>query len=159
MDRFNASFEQWESFQEGKANAGDALRLTYWSRTIEDLKSDDLLIGRGTGSYRFVNGRSKHSLMHEALLPTDNPHNEFLMILSQQGLIGLGMLLVIGILHWRVSSLSPANMQWHVKGLLMVFGFGCLFNCMLLDNLEGHFYVLMVVAFGAVPRHYRAMSD
>lgn len=159
MDRFNASFEQWESFQEGKANAGDALRLTYWSRTIEDLKSDDLLIGRGTGSYRFVNGRSKHSLMHEALLPTDNPHNEFLMILSQQGLIGLGMLLVIGILQWRVSSLSPANMQLHVKGLLMVFGFGCLFNCMLLDNLEGHFYVLMVVAFGAVPRHYRAMSD
>jgi len=50
-------------------------------------------------------------------------------------------------------------MQLHVKGLLMVFGFGCLFNCMLLDNLEGHFYVLMVVAFGAVPRHYRAMSD
>jgi O-antigen ligase len=74
---------------------------------------------------------------------TDNPHNEYLMQLGAGGLPSLLLFaLWLALPLWRALREPDDRSPWAgaVGAVALAFATGCLFNSMLLDFVEGHFY-------------------
>ena len=76
---------------------------------------------------------------------SNNPHNEYLMQLACGGLPALarfrGWLAGAAVRRDAAGRAPPA-----LVGVALAFGFACLFNSLLLDFVEGHYY-MAVLAF------------
>lgn len=73
----------------------------------------------------------------------DNPHNEYLMQLASGGAPALALLLAwIAAPGLRRKSSGRAPLA--VPGLVIAFAVGCLFNSLVLDFTQGHFYTTIL---------------
>lgn len=78
-----------------------------------------------------------------------NPHNEFVMQLVGGGLISFCLFIAWLTLPAMRTQNGHANVT--LIGLVLAFTVGCLFNSMLKDFVEGHFYVALVAWLLAQP--------
>ncbi|NBS47817.1 MAG: O-antigen ligase domain-containing protein [Betaproteobacteria bacterium] len=146
QERAQASLEQIDAFRAGGPQSGDGLRLQYWQEAMHFIHEAPAF-GGGTGSHAY---RAREAAAREAQpanRPLGNPHNEYLLIVSQQGVIGLGLLLMLWLAQWRNAHAADGFARGMTCALLLLMASGDLFNSFLLDNLEGHFYLLMTLAF------------
>jgi len=125
------------------AQTSSGLRLEFYSNALE-LVTRNPLLGAGTGSfekeYRAL-AESKGSVM----VRVPNPHNEYLLVTQQLGLLGLTMLVLLFWSHWHSTLGMTERYQIHaLRGLVITIAIGCLFNSLLLDSGEGRFYCVMV---------------
>lgn len=124
---------------DAKVITSGRVRLEFYSNTLGLIMRHPVL-GGGTGS--FIPEYAELA-KEKALYPTDNPHNEFLLITTQVGLLGLVLLLMLGYRQWRMSyGLRPEYVA-AAQGLVVTMAVGSLFNSLLLDFTEGHFYALL----------------
>ena len=145
---FRSSLEQIDAFRTGGPQTGDGLRLRYWQEAMNFIH-DAPAFGGGTGSHAYSAREAAAREAQPANRPPGNPHNEYLLILSQQGVIGLGLLLMLWATQWRNARQADGFARTMAHALLLLMASGDLFNSFLLDNLEGHFYLLMTLAFAA----------
>lgn len=109
-----------------------------WYRESLGIVLDHPVLGAGTGSFPrayadAVAGRN--------LAPTQNPHNEYLLIAVQTGLVGLALLLHLFWRHLALARRLASPLETHLAhGLLITIAVGCLFNSLLLDHAEGLLY-------------------
>lgn len=98
------------------------------------------LFGHGTGSFAEA---YEHVVGNKTII-SHNPHNEFLLIASQLGLIGLGVYL--GFLHsqYRMARTLPGQEKWLAQGMLLTLVTTSLFNSPFLDHTEGHWFAVMI---------------
>jgi len=98
-------------------------------------------IGSGVGSYE------KSFQIHEpefyklTATAKKNPHNEFLIITVQLGLVGL--LLLIYLFYIQAASsekITNKEQKFIAQGLVILIVIGCMGNSMILDSREGHFW-------------------
>ena len=131
---------------EAKVITSGRVRLEFYSNTLGLIMRHPVL-GGGTGS--FIPEYAELA-KEKALYPTDNPHNEFLLITTQVGLLGLVLLLMLGYRQWRMSyGLRPEYVA-AAQGLIVTMAVGSLFNSLLLDFTEGHFYALLTgICYGS----------
>jgi O-antigen ligase len=124
--------------QPGAITAG-RLRLEFYANTLRLIARHPWL-GGGTGSFA-----PEYAKLAEerALYPTQNPHNEFLLITTQLGVVGLALLLLLGYRQWRLSYALRPEFIAAAQGLIVTIGVGSLFNSLLLDFTEGHFYACL----------------
>lgn len=116
------------------------LRLSFYRVTLEIIR-DHPIVGVGTGG--FPKAYAKR-IKGTDLFPTDNPHNEYLLIASQLGIVGLGLLLLLFYFHWRLAPRLATPLETHLaRGLLLTIAVGCLFNSFLLDHTEGLLFAWM----------------
>ncbi|MGQ0657573.1 MAG: O-antigen ligase family protein [Chromatiales bacterium] len=122
------------------------VRLEFYRSTLGLIMRHPML-GGGTGS--FIPEYAELAKERD-LYPTDNPHNEFLLITTQLGVLGLVLLLMLGYRQWRMSyGLRPEYMA-AAQGLVVTMAVGSLFNSLLLDSTEGHFYALLTgICYGS----------
>ena len=104
------------------------------------LVDDDLWIGTGIGSYQKAL-ELKNPKFYNAAPYKDNPHNEFLLITIQLGLVGLFFLIYLfsiqAIYSVKVKEIENIYIS---QGLFILITIGCMGNSMLLDSGEGHFW-------------------
>lgn len=112
------------------------LRLIFWQTSLRII-ADHPLLGAGTGS--FAQESAKHAGDHPSLV-MDNPHNEYLLIASQLGLVGLLGFIWLFYTQLKVSMQLPPLYGVAAQGLVVAFAVGCLFNSFLRD--EGHFFAI-----------------
>ena len=75
---------------------------------------------------------------------THNPHNEFLNMAAQIGIIGLLVMMAMFGMQWRsAGQLATPMEQSLARALVLTLGSGCLVNSLLLDHAEGLFYAWM----------------
>lgn len=131
---------------EAKVITSGGVRLEFYRNTLGLIMRHPVL-GGGTGS--FIPEYAELA-KEKALYPTNNPHNEFLLITTQVGLLGLVLLLMLGYRQWRMSyGLRPEYVA-AAQGLVVTMAVGSLFNSLLLDSTEGHFYALLTgICFGS----------
>ncbi|MGH8603894.1 MAG: O-antigen ligase family protein [Gammaproteobacteria bacterium] len=115
------------------------LRLEFYSNTLGLIMRHPVL-GGGTGS--FIPEYAELA-KEKDLYPTNNPHNEFLLITTQVGLLGLMLLLMLGYRQWRMSYGLRPEFSAAAQALIVTMAIGSLFNSLLLDFTEGHFYALL----------------
>lgn len=146
-NRVLAAFDNVQLYQVGQTNTSVGARLEFIKQTWS-LSKQRIWFGFGTGSFK--EAYAKHATVNELII-TRNPHNEYLNILLQVGVVGL--LVFLG-LFWVILKNSyslPKPERWLVQGVLSAMILGCFANSWLMDFTSGYFFVaLTAFCFGAL---------
>ena len=79
--------------------------------------------------------------MNTAMTATANPHDEYLNIAIQLGIVGLAAMLYLFHCEWRLAATLPRpDERCLARALVITFAIGCAFNSMLMDHTEGLFF-------------------
>lgn len=130
--------------QDRQTSAGQ--RLDMYRNTIK-LIANHPIFGGGTGSLK---GEYAELIEGTDVVVTrvTNPHNQYLATTQDLGIVGLIVLLVFWITHWRMSyrlvSLDDAQ---GLRAVVLATVIGCLLNSLLLDSGDGRMYCLLVGVF------------
>lgn len=141
-DRVTLVVSEYQDWREGKSDAASSTgqRLSFYSNTLEILK-DSPLLGVGTGGFPAAFAQQ---VQGTAVLPTHNPHNEYLMVAAQTGIVGLALLLYLFYTLWRTAPRLPiAFEQDAARGLVLAYLVNCSLNSALLDHSDGLFFAFM----------------
>lgn len=115
-------------------------RMEFFYHTIEIIQ-DHPLVGAGTGG--FAQAYAVHAKQAGVPVPT-HPHNQYLLIMAQVGIVGLGLLLWLFVRQWRSTSLvGDATYGLLARGLVVTIAIGCLFQPALNDHTEKLFFCLL----------------
>jgi O-antigen ligase len=115
------------------------LRTAFTRESLELIKQAPML-GHGAGGFRYDNpGHSFH-----------NPHNEYLLVTVQSGLIGLVLFLSWVWCCFRATCRLPDEDRKLMTALLASYMACNLFNSFLLDSAEGHLFVALTAILAAV---------
>ncbi|MDH3287360.1 MAG: O-antigen ligase family protein [Betaproteobacteria bacterium] len=115
-------------------------RLEFYRGSLAII-GDHPVIGVGTGGFpKAYVEKTKETSPYEVR----NPHNEYLLMMSQTGLIGLVLLLHLFWRQWRLAPRLATPLETHLaRGLVLTIAAGCLFNSFLLDHTEGLLFAWM----------------
>ena len=129
--------QQWRTDAASTGASSSGLRLEFYRSTLEMIAAHPLT-GVGTGGFptayaKQVKGSGKAE--------THNPHNEFLHIAAQIGMVGLLALIAMFWQQWRTARYLDSPMEQSLaRGLVLTMVTGCMVNSLLLDHAEGLFY-------------------
>jgi len=142
-------------FKEGNSETAIGQRLEFMINGYR-LLTERPVFGHGTGSFK-----SQYDRLAKARglrLGVANPHNEFLMVGVQTGLIGIGFLIYFLYCLWRYAfQLSLLNKNLAL-GLAVATTAGCMINSILLDHTEGIFIIYFTAVFFS-PLTHRGKPD
>lgn len=135
------------SHDPNQAPTSSGLRLEFYKNSIALIKQNPFF-GGGTGSFE-----NEYRLLAETQKTVStyvpNPHNEFLLIGQELGIVGLLLLgaffVIPWILSYRIDAIKksmPAE-GYALRGLVLTLVVGSLFNSLLLDAGEGKFYCVL----------------
>jgi len=133
-------------YQAGNVDTSVGARLSFFQHTFA-LSWQHPWFGSGTGSFATV-----YEIFANAhhLVTTDNPHNEYLNVFFQLGLVGLIALFGLFLTLYRELKTVLLPDRWLAEGLLAAMVIGCLANSWLMDFTSGYFFIiLMAVLFGS----------
>lgn len=148
-DRINMLSQDLVFYQGGQLLQSSLGSRLHFAFSSIDLMEDHPWIGSGTGSFGMAYAQSYHG---ENTLYTDNPHNEYLRVGVELGMVGVFCLLLMFIQQWRLSWQIPGLYRGFYQGVLLAFIVGCFINSWLKDFTEGYFYcVMMAIGFSAIP--------
>jgi len=111
------------------------------------LFTEDPIVGTGVGSYKAAL-ETKQSEFSERTLHKWNPHNEYLVIAVQLGLVGLLVLLFLFYTQAKSTKrIQDKEQRYLTQGLVLLFVVGCLGNSLIMDSGEGHFWAFFSALF------------
>jgi len=125
--------------QSEKRPTSMGIRYKFWENSLK-LVAEKPWLGHGTGSF----AQEYQRVTGAHLDNRKNPHNEFLLIAVQFGL--LGFLTYSGFLfsQYYCSRTLPDPEKWLAQGLLLTLIITSLFNSPFLDHTEGHWFAAMI---------------
>ena len=134
-----AEIQAWQPNRENQGSS-TGTRLNFYYNAIQIVAKHPLL-GVGTGGFEAAfTGQIKGT----NLLTTPNPHNEFLLISAQTGLIGLALMVYLFATLWRAAPrLDTAYGQDAARGLVLAYLVNCALNSALHDHADGLFFAWM----------------
>lgn len=119
------------------ASTSTGYRLEFYRNTLSLIQKQPIF-GYGTGGFpsayaALVAGTGK--------TPSRNPHNEFMLITVQTGMIGLAAFLWLLWQQWRLAPQLPTPLERGLaQGLIVMMVIICMLNSALLDHTEGLLY-------------------
>jgi O-antigen ligase len=122
-------------------------RLQFYRNSLT-LFSQAPVFGHGTG--RFHEKYAAHVAGTKQVV-TANPHNEYLMVGVQSGLIGVGILLALFWALWRSAAGWEGLDRWLAQGMVVWLAVGCCFNSFILDSREGMLFALLAALYAKPP--------
>lgn len=149
-NRINVLQQDWASYHEGgQAVASSSMGARAMFYKISSLIFlEHPLIGVGTGSFKQA---YTDYVGQDTLLLTDNPHNQYLKVMVESGIIGLLALLFLLYRTWQLSTLRNNMDRFLIQGILLSFYAGCLLNSWLSDFVESYFFILFcATAFASI---------
>lgn len=138
QDRLNQATSEIATWQPGKAaTTSSGLRLEFYRNSL-DIVAEHPLLGVGTGGFPKAYA---DKVRGSGMVETRNPHNEFLHIGAQIGILGLIALGYLFVAQWRLARRLASPPETHfAHGLVLMMVMGCMFNSLLLDHTEGLLY-------------------
>jgi len=144
--RVHEAVKEIQTYQPGKSRTSIGQRFDWWVASISLIKQKPFF-GYGTGSYPYLlsNAASKSQIKE-----TDNPHNEYLFLSVQFGLVGL-LLFLLMIFLQLAETLTFRNQRERMllQGVVLAILSGSLINSLLFDSQQGHFYLFLSAALMA----------
>jgi O-antigen ligase len=122
-------------------------RMEFWYNSLQIIQKAPLL-GFGVAGFE-----TEYKKIAEAshLVPTVNPHNQYLLFLCQIGIVGLLAFLYLNYVIWKESARLVPHWRIWVRALILGYAAANLFNSMLLDVAEGIFFsASLAIAFAAL---------
>ena len=122
------------------------MRLDWWQNCL-DLIKEKPTFGHGTGSFKIAQNKVLTKGNHT--WPTDNPHNEYLFIAVQTGLVGLFLFISLLAAQFFSSLKLQPPRKYLLQGVIVAMSAGCLMNSFLFDSHPGHFYAIITAILAA----------
>ena len=134
--RIERTLNEAKEWQENRVRHAESISMRLeWYRNSIDIVAEHPIAGAGTGA--FPKAYADRALGKGVPL-TVNPHNEFLHIAVQTGLVGLAALLWLFYTQWRTAPGLASALDTHLaRGMVIAYLAGCVFNSLLLDHTEG----------------------
>jgi len=126
--------KNWAPNQGSDTSIG--LRLDFWNASYQVIKKAPIF---GSGIAGYEEG-SKQISGAAALNLGNNPHNQYLLFLTQIGFFGLLTFLWLNYVIWIESARLERPWRLWVRGIILAYAAANLFNSMLLDFSEGIFF-------------------
>jgi len=137
-----SEFQAWQPNDGKETSIGD--RLNFYYNTLNIVKQHPWF-GVGTGGFA-----AAFTKQTQGVLQTHNPHNEYLLITVQTGVIGLLLLSYLFYTQWRCAAwLDNPFDQDAARGLVLAYLISFAFNSSLLDHADGLFFSFMTAIFFA----------
>jgi O-antigen ligase len=153
-NRMQLAVSEMVSYQEDQITSM-GLRISFAKNSLKLIEQHPI-IGTGTGSFKYEYAK----ITPTPTVLTHNPHNEYLHIGVQFGLVGLLMLLALFVIQFRLSFKLPQKMCFIAQATVLSIVVGCLANSWLMDTTQGHFYIyFMALTFSLLPRQGQAPHD
>lgn len=134
-----------------QAPTSSGLRLEFYKNALTLIRQHPFM-GGGTGSFE-----NEYRMLAETQKTVStyvpNPHNEFLLIGQELGVVGLFTLMAFFILPLRLSyrfdikNKNDFDYGYAMRGLVVTIVVGSMFNSLLLDAGEGKFYCVLAGVF------------
>lgn len=126
------------------------LRIQFVLNSIQLIR-DHLWFGRGVGSFRalYYENYGPHEVIGDKEIILQDPHNEYLMIAVQLGLVGLALWLILLGTQWWQSFSMKKPWRHYGQAFIIAFAVACLCDAFLFLSCPGHFFVYFsAVLFG-----------
>ncbi|MDW7771458.1 MAG: O-antigen ligase family protein [Desulfobulbaceae bacterium] len=150
--RFYDALDDIQTYEHGMSRTSQGRRFDWWYDSLR-LLGEKPLIGHGTGSFTVVHDRL---IEGTAIHPTDNPHNEYLLISVQLGGVGLLAFLALFAAGWLDSLRQTPEKQRLAQGVIISMMVGCLMNSFLFDSHQGHYFAFLAALLCApAPLNFR----
>lgn len=138
--------QEFQQHQQGVVVTSVGLRTEYLQNGLS-LAWQSPWIGHGTGSvghdyWQFIKLEQRDKY-------TVNLHNEFLMMMVQLGIIGLGVFIYLFYMLWRDSNQLADAYIFMAQGLVFTMIIACLFNSSWFDMTEGYLFAYLIGIFYA----------
>lgn len=147
-NRVTEAFKEVKEYQASWSRTSLGMRLD-WVRNGLELIEQRPAFGHGTGSFRIVQDKMLKKKRDHSL-PTDNPHNEYILIAVQTGLVGLFVFVALLASQFISTLKLQPQRRYLLQGVIVAMAIGSLMNSFLFDSHPGHFYAI-VSAILAVP--------
>jgi O-antigen ligase len=144
----------WQAGSGDRSSIG--LRLDYYTNSIAIIKAHPIF-GVGTGGFAVA---YDEQVKNTGMAASNNPHNQYLLITAQLGLVGLVALLAVFGVYWREPRLFAKPFSHLAMGVLLGFLVGNLFNSFMLDLAERVFFAWAtgLLFSGWVPQRIHPIS-
>jgi O-antigen ligase len=146
--RIDNVFSDIKAYRNNNELTSVGLRLAFVKNSLGLIKKHPVL-GTGTGSY----AKEYSQIKPTPLDIRPNPHNEYIYITVQFGVIGLMVLLLFFAVPLWYSRFLPENEKYIARGIIVSIMLGSLANSWLLDVTQGYCYAYFIaLAFAALPK-------
>ncbi|WP_197995772.1 O-antigen ligase family protein [Gimesia algae] len=123
-----------------KSRSSVDLRLEFYENGLQIAKSSPFM-GSGVGSFAM---KYRELMEQKGQLVTENPHNEYVMLLVQNGIIGVGLFLCFFWVSWQTTRGLMGIDQSLGQAVLAVYLLVCMVNSLMLDTTEGCLFGYLV---------------
>jgi len=118
-------------------------RREFWENSVHLIK-ENLWLGTGTGSFEKRYSQLANERIQTHL--TSNPHNEYINIAMQLGLVGAVLLLALFSLQlYYAFQIINIEYRYIAQGFVALISVASLGNSILMDSGESHFWVFFTV--------------
>ena len=137
-----------QDYQQGEIKSSIGMRIEFNKNSLV-LFAEKPFFGYGTGSFSY---QYKKLAEIQRIRPTTNPHNEYLMMAVQWGLLGVGIFVFLLYVIWRAAGYLDRQTAMMAEGLVLTIAVGCLVNSLWLDSTEGHLFAYLIgIFYGKFP--------
>jgi O-antigen ligase len=143
-DRMTQGIDEALTYRQAQEMTSIGLRVAFLRNTL-GLVAERPLVGYGTGSFETAYGRHVEGRPGMEGLPTHDPHNQFLKIAAEHGLLGLGVFLALLAVLFRQRG-APPPYRLLALGVLAAWCATSHFNSHFSTFAEGRFIWLWVGA-------------
>lgn len=145
--RVSQGFENYHKYHQGDVETSVGERVSFALGGLKVVKAHPI-IGAGVGSF----GKEFKAANSNMPVTTVNPHNEYLNIAAQLGVLGVALMLVMFVAGWWQSALLPTYYQYIAQAIISVLFVGAALNSWLMDVTEGYMFIYLVaIVFAAIP--------
>tara|TARA_R100001132_G_scaffold27598_1_gene36571 strand:- start:41367 stop:42695 length:1329 start_codon:yes stop_codon:yes gene_type:complete len=116
------------------------LRLEFYGNGLQIAKTSPLM-GSGVGSFAI---KYRELMEQKGQVFTENPHNEYVMLLVQNGIIGVVLFLSFFWVSWNTTRGLTGIEQALGQAVLAVYLLVCMVNSLMLDTTEGCLFGYLV---------------
>jgi O-antigen ligase len=139
--RVSEAIHEIKSYHSSSSRTSLGMRFDWWQNSI-DLIYEKPVFGHGTGSFQATQ-RALIKKQKTKTQPSDNPHNEYLLLGVQTGLLGMSVFIALLVSQFFYSFQLPPPKKYLLQGVVVAMASGCLMNSFLFDSHQGHFYAIL----------------
>lgn len=137
--RVREAMDEMTGYQAESSRTSLGMRFDWWRNSLALIKEKPVF-GHGTGSFKTVQAEL---IKDSDTQPTDNPHNEYLLIAVQTGLVGLLLFVALLATQFLTACRMQPPRKYLLQGVVVAMATGCLMNSFLFDSHPGHFYAIV----------------
>jgi O-antigen ligase len=136
--RVNQGIQDYREWQSGvRVETAIGYRMSFYTNTLAII-AEHPWRGHGTGT--FISEYAQQ-IANTKMPMSNNPHNQYLLITVELGVVGLAVLLYLFFAQWRAAALLSSHNRQVARALVLTIALGGLVNSLLIDHTERLFYV------------------